>query len=259
VRNSLWPKIVCIVWLVALIVHKPVLAESVAGEILKLCNEAVASGDMVTASEKLDQAEDLLEKSSGKLDKLEYDFQYNEIMQKRGLVCISLWQSNHKDPTLREKGRRWLLKVIDNYDRLAKKCEEDADSIEKRLSGPTLNRNQRYKTVVGNISRANYKSAWTRYLLGISSENPDEREAHLKKALSKFLNLTANGYRNDPIVADCFIGRARCLYELQRYFDVTELLDSDKITVSNTTSSVYMRMTELLIKACQGRLDHLIA
>ena len=213
-RNSLCTKMVCIVWLVAVIVHKPVLAESVEGEILKLCNEAVASGDVVTASEKMDQAEDLLEKSRGKLDKLEYDFQYNEIMQKRGLVFISLWKSNHKDSTLRKKGRQWLLKVIDNYDRLAKKCEEEADTIEERLSGPKLHGNQRYKTVVGNISRANYKGAWTRYLLGVSSENPDEREARLNEALNKFLNLTANGYRNDPIVADCFIGRARCLYEM---------------------------------------------
>ena len=258
-RDPVRSKIVCVGWLAVLMAHTPIVAEPVVEQIFKLQKEAIACPNKESAFDKLDQAEGLLRRSRGAFDRLEYDFQDSEMARTRALVCIALWQRNRKDTRLRDEGRGWLTKVLDNYERLAQHYENEADAIEQKLGVSELERHKRYKTVVGNISRANYKKAWTEYVLGISTDKPDDREGHLNRALDKFLSLTANGYRNDPIVADCFVGRARCLYELKRYFEVTVLLESDKITASNTTPDVFKRVTELRIKAYQALSRHLEA
>jgi tetratricopeptide (TPR) repeat protein len=243
---------------VVLCACRPVSAQSPAGEVETLRQEAAASRTKTEADQKLDQAEALLAKSRKSMDSLDYTFLQNEITQARGLVCIAFWQRNRNDVRLRDEGRRLLLTALDKYDWLGKRSEDRAEAIEDKFSSSQLAKNKLYKTVVGNISRANYKKAWTEYLLGMSADRPDERQKRLKSGLDGFISFTARGYRNDPIVADCFIGQARCLYELERYFEVTEILDPEKITNSNTTPNMFRRVTGLRIKAYEALSRHLM-
>ena len=254
-RVSAWSALSC---LVALCACRSVLAQSPTAEVDRLRQEAAASRTKSEADQKFDQAEVLLANSRRSMDSLDHGFLQNEITQARGLVCIAFWQRNRSDIRLRDEGRRLLLIALDKYDWLGKQCEDRAEAIEQKFSGSKLERDKYYKTIVGNISRANYKKAWTQYLLGMSADRSDERHERLKNGLDGFISFTARGYRNDPIVADCFIGQARCLYELERYFDVTQVLDPEKITQSNTTPNIYKRMTSLRIKAYGALSRHLM-
>jgi hypothetical protein len=218
----------------------------------------MASRTKSEADQKLDQAEDLLKKLQRSMSNLDYAFAQNQITQTRGLVCIAFWQRNRSDVHLRDQGQRWLLTALEKYDWLAKRCEDDAEAMEQRLNESQLDRSESYKTTVGNISRANYKKAWTQYLLGLSADTPEQRQVRLKSALDGFIGFTARGYRNDPIVADCFVGQARCLYELGRHFEVTKVLDTDEITQNNTTPDIFKRVTGLRIKAYEALSRHLM-
>jgi len=254
-RASVWSAILCLAVLSA---YQPALAESLTGEVDRLRLEATASRTKTEADEKLDQAEVLLAKSRRSMDSLEYAFLQNEITQARGLVCIAFWQLDRSDIRLRDEGRRLLLIALDKYDWLGKRCEDRAEAIEERFNSSQLAKSKSYKTIVGNISRANYKKAWSEYLLGMSADGLDERQRRLKNGLDGFISFTARGYRNDPIVADCFVGQARCLYELDRYFEVTEFLDPEKITQSNATPSIFRRITRLRIRAYETLSRHLM-
>ncbi len=254
-RTSAWPAILC---LVVLAPYEPAFAQSPTGEIERLRQEATASRTKSEADQKLDQAEALLRNSQKSMSSIERAFIQNEITQARGLVCIAFWQRNRGDIRLRNEGHRLLLIALDEYDRLGKQCDDRAEAIERKFNRSQLDRDKSYKTLVGNISRANYKKAWTEYMLGISADRLDERRKRLKSGLDGFISFTARGYRDDPIVADCFVGQARCLYELERYFEVTEILAPEKITRSNTTPSVFKRITNLRIKAYEALSRHLM-
>ncbi len=184
-RASAWSAFSC------LVVHcacQPVAAQSPAGEVDRLRQEATTSRTKTEADQKLDQAEALLAKSQKSMDSLDYTFLQNEITQARGLACIAFWQRNRNDVRLRDEGRRLLLIALDKYDWLGKRSEDRAEAIEQKFNSSQLARNKLYKTVVGNISRANYKKAWTEYLLGMSADMLDERQRRLKSGLDGFIS-----------------------------------------------------------------------
>jgi len=166
-RVPTWSALSC---LVALCACRSVLAQSPTAEVDRLRQEAAASRTKSEADQKLDQAEVLVANSRRSMDSLDHGFLQNEITQARGLVCIAFWQRNRSDIRLRDEGRRLLLIALDKYDWLGKQCEDRAEAIEQKFSGSKLERDKYYKTIVGNISRANYKKAWTQYLTPRTSQ-----------------------------------------------------------------------------------------
>jgi tetratricopeptide (TPR) repeat protein len=234
------------------------LAESPTDKVYTLRQAAIASQTKSDADQMLNRAEDVLKNSRRSMGRLDRDFLQNDITQTRGLVCLSFWQRDRSNSHLRDEGQRLLLMALNRYALLAQRCQDEVDAMEQKSNASPISQNTSYQTTVGNISRANYKTAWTEYLLGLSTDRSDERQRRLTNGLDGFMSFTARGYRNDPIVADCFVGHARCLYELGRYFDVTEILDRETITQTNTTPSNFKRITKLRIKAYEALARHLM-
>lgn len=264
-RISVWASTFRIGCLTVLLALEPAAAESVQEKVQRLCKQAGASPTQSLADQILDQAETELGSFRSTMTSLEYGFQHNEIKRTRGLVCITLWQRNEANTALRDEGRRWLEEALAGYDGLAEQGEEKADAIEQAVDITALAQHSAYKAAIGDISRANYKKAWTEYLLGIATDDPDERETRFISAYEGFLRFTAKGFRNHPIVADCLIGQAQCLCELGRYPQVIADLDPDPtsadpnqgITPDNTTPEAFKRITALRMKACQALSRHL--
>jgi len=124
--------------------------------------------------------------------------------------------------------------------------------LEHSLSDKALEKNRKYRETQSNLSRANYAVAWIEYNLGLLAEGADRVE-HFKKSIEIFTRFTSDGYRNHPIVADCFLGQALCYYELGDYGKVIEFLKpADRDTTEETT---FKRMTYLRLKTyqCQRR------
>ena len=177
--------LLCVGWLVVHLAGGPVWAESVQEKIQRLCAEAAAAPTKTMADSKLDQAQTEFEASQSMIGSLEHGFLQNEIKHTRGFVCITFWQRNRENTAWRDEGRRWLSPLVDAYDRLAARGEDEADAIANAVGQDEskLAKHAGYRTAEGSIWRANYKKAWTEYLLGIAAAEPNAREARLSDGL----------------------------------------------------------------------------
>jgi len=255
---SVWVRraILCAGPLLGLVAGRLVCAGAIDARITTLLADAVAAPTKAAAEAKLREAELLFQSARARLDELTRGFLTADIKRTRGRMLAMAWQrAGAKDPdraTLRDKARRSLLVALDEYARLQKLSEDKADAIERRLGTADPAENKQWREACGSISRANYAQAWTNYTLGMLATKA-EREAYLKKALERFVGFTADGYRKHPIITDCFLGHALCLYELKRHFEITRLLE--KATPRNTPPGTYKRMTYLLLKAYKALSD----
>ncbi|GAF76729.1 unnamed protein product, partial [marine sediment metagenome] len=110
----------------------------------------------------------------------------------------------------------------------------------------------KWRLTCGYITRADYETAWTHYGLSLFADDEAKRSEHLQKGIEEFRKFTAEGYRDHPVIAECFLGQALCLYEQQHYFEVIQLLDIRQITSTNTPTETFRRMMYLRIRACRA-------
>ena len=234
-------------------------AHAGAGELQEridaLLAEAAAAPTVKEADAKFTQAEATLEAADESIDVAARRSVQADIRRARGSRYAEAWRADDKQAALRDQARRVLTLALDDYRKLQKMWEDRADALEQRLGDEQAVKNREYQEACGLSSRANYAIAWT--LLSYASVLPPggERESRLQKALEKFLSFTANGYRNHPIVIDCFLGQALCLYELERYSEVPLVLKD--ATPQNTPPDVHRRMMFVLVKSYEANASHL--
>jgi len=239
-------------------------AGAASSEVARLRNESRRAPDLVQAEKKLDEAQDFLEKNKQAVYPFEAGLLAADILQTRGQVRVAAWERDKTRTDLRYKARKPLLRALDRYAKLQKECEDELDAIERRLGRKDAKKDSDWKRIKAYISRANYDMGWTEYALGISFEKGARRQKHLENADTKFVAFTARGYRNHPIVIDCYQGRVQCLYELGRSNEILKLINPKehderiipKLRKDATPENGYLRrirvLTFFLIKAYEA-------
>ena len=173
-----------------------------------------------------------------------------DIARTAGRAAYNHWRRHPKNESLRYSARNAFDDAIKKYESIVGVCDEEASGIERRLGVSKAEQTDEYRKLVGFISQANYHRSWATYHLAMThDEGVDERKLHLNDAINGFIGFTARGYRNHPIISDCFLGQALCLAELGDHFQVTELLKG--ITPSNAPKHLVKRLTYVAIKAYQ--------
>ena len=229
-------------------------AASIEQRVNALTARAMAEPTAAGAETRLAAAERLLRNEGSGIGELARGLLKADINRARGRAYVAVWQRNPAETKLRDQAERCLTQALKEYERLQKLCEEEANRREADL-GPAVEKDKKYREACGNVSRTNYAMAWAEYSLGLASATKSERDAHLKKAVERFVSFTASGYKNHPVVTDCFLGQALCLYQLKRYYDITQLLRD--ATPANTPPDTFKRMQYHLLQAHQALGSHL--
>ena len=222
-----------------------------AKQINGLLVQAMSAAEKKIADAKLDQAQKLVASTmTGDTKQL---FQ-GDILRYRGRVAVRFWQLKTDDEELRAEAVAHLTDAIDQYDGFFKKYEARAEQIAKALRDADPNadprKNSQWRMALGAASRAAYAMAWSRYSRGLVS--PDEKKKEeFDTAIDQFEAFTANGYRNVPIVADCFLGQALCYFEQSQYDDVNDLLK--EVTANNCPAVTWRKIVYLRMRSYQKK------
>jgi len=221
--------------------------QPLAARIDKLLSSARSAQRLADAEARLDEAARLLQEQGGGLDAIERGFLAADVLRMRGRAAAGAWRRDPSRSNRRTKARAALLAAIEAYGALVTLCEGRLDVIEKRLGYDQLEKDTQWRTLRGYVSRVNYCEAWSLYRLGLVAETPAMGRQRFEQAVERFSSFTAKGYRNHPIVADCFLGQALCHFELGQHFRVLELLKPAR--PDNTPAALFQRMTYLRIRA----------
>ena len=211
---------------------------------------ALTSPDYQIGLTKIDLARAELKTESTTFSPLQTNYFEILIDQTAGRLAA---RNDKLDDIERERTRQLLTQVVQRYRAIQQEFSDRADAIEQ------ANRNYRdrpsYRRAYGYISRVNYDLAWTHYTLALITTGAKQRDVYLQRALHGFIRFTASGYRNHPIVADCFLGQALCFYEQELYYQAAALLEP--ITRQNSSADTYKRITSLRIQSLQALPSHL--
>ncbi len=226
--------------------HPTYADESIAGDIGRLLEEAVAAPTEALAEKKLVEAEEQYKAARRKLERMELDFLAADLERTRGRIHLVAWQRDATQVARRAEAARHLEQALTIYQRLATEADAQAAQMELRQNREALEKNTKYQEVNGYVSRAHYALAWVSYHLGLLADNPD-RSTRFEQAVERFSRFTSGDYRNHPVLADCFLGQALCQYELGHDDQVIALLRP--ATPDNTPPVTFKRMTYLRLKA----------
>jgi len=208
------------------------------------------------ALEEIAEAEQFLSENHRGIDDLIYDFLATAIKQTRGQVLAARWRQDNSQVHDRDEARGVLLEAVKSYVSLQEQAREKIGLLEKRY-GFKVDKSEHWRQLNSYITRSNYDLGWILYNLAIIAEGPGPKYVYLRRGLEKFHNFTVGGYRNHPVIAKCFLGQGLCLFELERYYEVLELLGLDRIDAMNTAPDSYKRISYLRIKAARELPSHL--
>ncbi len=219
--------------------------ETTVGMIGRLLEEAVAAPTEELAEKKLSEAEEQYKSARRKLERMELDFLAADLERTRGRIRLMAWQRDENQVARRTEAARHLEQALAVYQRLATEADAQAAQMELRQNRETLEKNKKYQEASGYVSRAHYAMAWVSYNLGLLADEAN-RSAYFEQAVERFTRFTSGGYRDHPVLADCFLGQALCYYELGRDGQVIELLQP--AAPANTPETTFKRMTYLRLR-----------
>jgi len=229
----------------------------------RLLAQALAATDLPTAQQQLDQARVVLQKAPGALDSLTRQFLQTHLGGIAARVLAADVRRNPDNTQRRRDARRQLRNALTAYQNFRKKAQDAADELPspfargRRSDKPIADARRRAQ---GYLTRTEYALAWTRYSLALLlADHEPDRAILLRAALREFAQFTAPGYRNHPIIAECFIGHALCLLQLDRAVEALQCLDRRTITPNNTTRDVFKRVTLVRLQAARLIPSHLNA
>jgi len=242
---------------------RPARAAGVEEQVSKLLAEAVAAPAYDAAEKKLAEAEQLLKRRRHQLDKFAHACLQAELRRTRGRVALLAWQRDPAQAQRRQQGRRILLRLLDEFDRLQEEGLAEIDRLEKRLGDKDPSKNRAWRGLNGYVARINYATAWTHRDLGRAVQDAAGRKAHLEKAVEAFADFTGDEWSGNPIVIDCFLGQAVCLHELGRHAEVVELLKPHAARIAGAAAGskalAFRQLLAVLVKALQQQNAHLDA
>ena len=230
--------------------HAASSSDTIRTHVTGLLTEADAAATPANAETKLTQAEAILNDPKTRLPITSRFFLRAELYQTRGRVYARAWKTDRRSAVFRQKAYRASLRALDEYDRLTRALEDDLNRIEKKLNYKDPTKNADWRRVGGELSRANYREAWTLYNLGVVALTPNEQKTYLHRALDVLEDFTDEGYRAHPIVVQCFLAQALCHYELKDYSAVLKTLE--KATWENTPKEAFKRMIYLRVRSHQA-------
>ncbi len=249
-------------------------AASLAEQKIATLLDAAAAPNAAKPEEKLDEARRCL--ATAGLGELDRAFVGADIERTAATVALHAWrragthsQRNVSPPALRHEARRRLLGTLDLYEGLLKRAEANSEAILAKLpESADPDKDPRATEAGSYVHRATYHKAWLLYRVADLAD-PDiegaDRTERLKQALELFGIFTAEGYRSQPVVVDCFLGQALCLQALKRWRKtdagpgLIELLEDDfgiskrlGEAAGRAPSDTLKRMIYLLVKALEA-------
>ncbi len=232
--------------------------ESGSAQVETLLRQSLQASNIESALETIGRAEQMIRKAHGRAPEIILGFLEAEAIRMRGQAWLMAYERGGRtDEAARKQAVETLRKAVKAFAAFRDRCDKEAESIERQLTGEDPQENRGWVLAVSHRSRANYSSAWAGYNLGQALSDPREREAALRDAADRFAGFTSGGYRNHPIVADCFLGQALCLNELGEHFEAVQLLEP--AAADNTAPTTYKRMQYLRVKANHARGSYLTA
>ncbi|MCF7958540.1 MAG: hypothetical protein K9M57_08845, partial [Phycisphaerae bacterium] len=222
---------------------------------------AEAMGQPRLADEKFREAERLLAENKNKLNPLTIRFIQISLAQKRGRVSAGRWQADKTDNNSRLTGQKLLGEALAALTAFGEQAENVATALETQL-GEEVSESEQWRQASSYIVRTEYAMAWTRYYLGLVSNDDRSKNAYLAKAREGFGHFTQGGIQNHPIIAECFLGLGMCYFEQARYQTVAELLEMTRPAMASWPSApvpiaLFKRITYLRIKALRELPSHL--
>ena len=226
-------------------------AETVSARVSAFLDQARAAESEKDAEKAFLQAERLLLAAGADLGEVARAFLEADVQRTRGQRAVDAWRRDPTRTASRQEGRRLLLAARAVYERLKGQAEDEANRIADR-AGPTADpsADPRYREADGNVSRATYSLAWAQYHLALAAEDPAERAKLFDAAIETFRAFTDEGYRDHPIIAECFLGQALCLHEKGEAAGAVRLLEP--ANAGNTPRGVFRQMTLLRVRAAQA-------
>jgi hypothetical protein len=223
-------------------------AESLELQIDALALEALNAPTVQAAQEKITEAEQLLKNNQTKIKKITYRFLLTNLDLTNGRIKAAAWQLKKDDEPLRQQARQILTRVLPLQESLKTDTEKTAGELETKLEekadqDPWLQQLWAYST------RIEYNIAWTRYSLALVTDQENPKQKLLQKAIEGFQPFTQDSYQNHPVIAECFLGQALCLFEQKKFYDVIRFLDLNTITPDNTPAETYKRISFLRIQS----------
>lgn len=241
--------IILLAWIAAFLPARPTLAdEAITLSIGQLLEQAVAASTEELAEQKLSEAEEQYKAARRKLQRMELDFLAADLERTRGRIRLIAWQRDENQTARRAEAAGHLEQALKAYRDLATEAGEQAAEMELRENRQALEKNKKYRELGGYLSRARYALAWTLYNLGLLTNGAD-RVALFEQAIEHFERFTSGGYRDHPVVADCFLGQALCHYELGR--DDRVIAQLQPAEPAHTPEATFKRMTFLRLKTFQ--------
>ncbi len=216
-------------------------------DINSLLAQAKTSKTLSQAQELITRARQTLESQTG-ISQLDRDFFRADINRTAGRIYVTAWQIEPENEQNKIKAEKNLLNAISFYEQLHETIEQQVSSYRAKYRRAALAENAKWRELVGQLSRTNYAIAWTSYSLALIQDNTSRKNHYLDRAIELFSNFTNSGYQANPILADCFLGHAFCLYEKEHYYDASRLLDEYAITPENTEWPIFKQITYLRIK-----------
>jgi Arc/MetJ-type ribon-helix-helix transcriptional regulator len=248
--TAAWLVAAAVLW--AIVVAVPARGQTGADDldkqICRLMQEACVSQTLDEANKKLDEAIKLHEQfaeTSGNLYRK--NILQAEIWRTRGRIQSIYWQHDSSNQKLRESSITTLKQALALYERVQVTCEKQADVLMKRLDEAALAGNAQWRMLDSTASHCSYAIAWCNYRLGLLTEGDPAQSGYFNKAIANFQQFTAEGYRQHPIISQCFLGQALCYYEVDKHYEIKELLK--EITPDNCPPDTYKLITLCRLRA----------
>ena len=221
-----------------------------------LLARALQSPDPESAEDLLGEADQLHEKRPKRTSEITANFYRAAIDETRGRIWTSLWRQQPERTALRHDAQSLLAKTFKAYESVRKQAQEQANHLEYETD-PSESHESEIVQLRGYAARSLYGQAWASQSLGLLAEHEAERDQQLNQAIKLFGKFTRRGYRENPIIAECFLGQARCCFEKGDYHAVIQLLDRRFVTPENTPWQTFRQMCYLRMNAWKELGSHL--
>jgi len=220
-----------------------------------LCAQAASAPTAQDAEKLVAEAEQILKLHRHMRGLLQYQAMEAELVRCRGLIHAKTFRRDAQNADARLKALVQFQNAVKRYTALRTRCEAESERRETMLGTRDPAKDKIWQEITARATSTTYFLAWTHYSQALLTEPGEPRTKLLNDALLGFATFTADGYRQHPIVIDCFLGQAKCLLELGRHAQVPRLLAD--ATAENTPVDQYRRLVLVLCRAHAAAGSHM--
>ncbi len=220
-----------------------------------LCAQAASAATSKQAERLVAEAVQILKRHHQMRSRLQYQAMEAELVRCRGLIHAAAYSRDAKNADAQRKALAQFQDAVKRYTALRTRCEAEVERREALLGTRDPTKDKTWQEITARATSTTYFLAWTHYSQALLTDPGEARTKLLNDALLGFATFTADGYRQHPIVIDCFLGQAKCLLELGRHAQVPRLLAD--ATAENTPVDQYRRLVLALCRAHAAAGSHM--